>query len=114
METFNVLEAPISTLLSALSSGSLTSVDLVTLYLHRISAYDLTGPSLNSLTTFNPSLYREARASDARRASGLPPRKLEGIPYTLKDSFKYLNMSVSAGSPAFENFRTKIPLLLRR
>lgn len=73
----------------------------MTSYLNRIAKYDIVG-SLNAFTVFNEKVYEEASASDARRAQGLPPRPLEGIPYTIKDSYKYLGLSITAGSPALE------------
>lgn len=71
-------------------------------YLLRIARYD-TRDGLNAFTVFNQSVLDEARASDERRASGLLPRRpLEGIPYTLKDSYKYAGMTVTNGAPALE------------
>lgn len=100
---FNLLDASISELQDALSLGWLTSVDLVSRYLRRISVYDASGPKLSAIPILNPSAIDEAAASDARRAAGLPPRPLEGIPYLVKDSIKVKGMTVSNGSPAFEN-----------
>ena len=81
----------------------ITSVDLLISYLHRIAIYDIQ-TDLNAFTNFNNHALSEAQASDARRAEGLPPRPLEGIPYTLKDSYKYgqahTGSSVTNGSPA--------------
>jgi Asp-tRNA(Asn)/Glu-tRNA(Gln) amidotransferase A subunit family amidase len=74
---------------------------LVTSYLNRIAVYDI-AVNLNAFTVFNDKVYEEAANSDARRAQGLPPRPLEGIPYTIKDSYKYLGLSVTNGSPALE------------
>lgn len=85
--------------MTALASGITTSTALVTSYLNRIATYDVAG-NLNAFTVFNDKVYEEAAASDARRARGLPPRALEGIPYTIKDSYKYLGLSVTDGSPA--------------
>lgn len=73
----------------------------MTSYLNRIATYDIVG-SLNAFTVFNDKVYEEASASDARRAQGLPPRPLEGIPYTIKDSYKYRGLSITAGSPALK------------
>ena len=70
-------------------------------YLNRIAVHDIAG-GLNAFTVFNDKLLDEASASDARRAQGLPPRPLEGIPYTLKDSYKYKDLSVTNGSPALK------------
>ncbi|TIA09588.1 amidase signature enzyme [Aureobasidium pullulans] len=101
----SIVEAPISLLQSLLSTGAITSTELCALYLHRISTYDARGVFLNSVPLLHPNLFAEAAASDARRASGKLLSKLDGIPYTLKDGFKYLGMSVAAGSPAFANLR---------
>lgn len=74
----------------------------MTSYLNRIATYDILG-NLNAFTVFNDKVYEEAYASDARRAQGLPPRPLEGIPYTLKDNYKYRGLSITAGSPALKD-----------
>ncbi|KXG50607.1 Amidase [Penicillium griseofulvum] len=100
---FSLLDASISELQSALSAGSLSSVDLVSRYLRRISVYDANNLNLTAIPLLNPSVFDEAAASDARRAAGLPPRPLEGIPYLAKDSIKVKGMTVASGSPAFES-----------
>lgn len=94
-------EASISSLKSLLDKHVLTSVDLVTFYLRRIGTYDTRGPCLNSICVLNPHIYQEAQASDDWRASGNLPRPLEGIPFTVKDSYKVKGLTVAAGSPAF-------------
>ncbi|MCJ1396720.1 hypothetical protein MMC18_009612 [Xylographa bjoerkii] len=98
--TQTIVEASIADLQTALSVGSITSVDLVLKHLHRIAAYDFRGPCLNSIPILNPSVLDEAAASDARRAAGHLRGPLDGIPYTLKDSMKYKGMTCSNGSPA--------------
>lgn len=57
---------------------------------------------MSSIPIFNPEAFNEASASDARRAAGLAPRPLEGIPYLVKDNIKVKGMTVAAGSAAFE------------
>jgi Asp-tRNA(Asn)/Glu-tRNA(Gln) amidotransferase A subunit family amidase len=101
--SFNLLDASISDLQDALSTGRLTSVDLVSRYLRRISIYDANGLKLSAIPILNPSVFDEAAASDARRADGHPPRPLEGIPYLVKDNIKVKGMTVANGSPAFES-----------
>ncbi|KAJ5385748.1 hypothetical protein N7509_008289 [Penicillium cosmopolitanum] len=101
-EDFSLLDASISELQSVLSSGWLSSVDLVSRYLRRISVYDANGLELSAIPILNPSVLEEAAASDARRATGSPPRPLEGIPYLAKDSIKVKGMTIASGSPAFE------------
>ncbi|KAF2713711.1 amidase signature enzyme [Pleomassaria siparia CBS 279.74] len=103
MSEFDIVEASIADHKKALDSGIVTSVSLVTAYLLRIAKYDTT---LNAFTLINPSVLEEAAASDAYRASGLPPRALEGIPYTLKDSFKYTGLTVTNGSPALAGLQS--------
>jgi Asp-tRNA(Asn)/Glu-tRNA(Gln) amidotransferase A subunit family amidase len=99
----NLVEASIEELLHTLNVRAISSVQLVSLYLHRIGYYDCRGPSLNSVCVLNPNAFHEAQESDDYRASGLPPRPLEGIPFTVKDSFKVKGMTVAAGSPAFSD-----------
>jgi Asp-tRNA(Asn)/Glu-tRNA(Gln) amidotransferase A subunit family amidase len=99
----NLVEATISDLQHALSTGGITATELLARYLHRIAAYDTRGPALNALVHINPGAFAEAAASDDRRAKGTTLGPLDGIPYLLKDGFKYKGMTVSAGSPAFRN-----------
>lgn len=94
------MEASIADLQHALGNGSISSVELVAMYLQRISTYDCRGPCLNSIPILNPDVFDEAAASDARRIAGQLRGPLDGIPYTLKDSMMYKGMTCSAGSPA--------------
>lgn len=100
---FPVVEKSIADLRAALDSGETTSVGLVEAYLARIEAYDHNGIKLNALVVMNPAVLDEAKASDARRAAGLQPRRLEGIPFTAKDSYMVKGLTVANGSPAFEH-----------
>ncbi|THX69799.1 amidase signature enzyme [Aureobasidium pullulans] len=93
----SIVEAPISLLQDLLSTGAITSTELCVLYLHRISTYDARGLFLNSIPLLNPNLFAEAAASDTRRANGKLLSKLDGIPYTLKDGFKYLAGGMQRG-----------------
>ncbi|GAB7351180.1 hypothetical protein MBLNU459_g1628t1 [Dothideomycetes sp. NU459] len=99
--TLNIVEANIADLQAALSSGAITSVELVSRYLQRISTYDARGPCLNSIPILNPAAFDEAAESDARRAVGQLRGPLDGIPYTLKDSMKYKGVTCASGSEAF-------------
>lgn len=99
MHRFDVVEASITELLEALASGTVTSVDLVCAYLNRIAYYDRTGQCLHAVPIINPACLEEAVASDERRRAGhVGP--LEGIPFTVKDSYKVKGLTVAAGSPA--------------
>jgi Asp-tRNA(Asn)/Glu-tRNA(Gln) amidotransferase A subunit family amidase len=98
---FDIVEASIEDHRKALDAGTVTSVELVISYLNRIATHDIRG-GLNAFTVFNEKVLEEAAASDARRAKNLPPRPLEGIPYSIKDSYKVAGMSVTDGSPALK------------
>ncbi|KAJ0114222.1 glu asp-trna amidotransferase subunit a [Diaporthe amygdali] len=97
----NLVEASIADLQKALTMRAISSVELVSLYLRRIGRYDCRGPRLNSVVVLNPRVFEEAQASDDYRALGNKPRPLEGIPFTVKDSFRVKGLTVAAGSPAF-------------
>ncbi|KAF9766736.1 hypothetical protein IL306_000809 [Fusarium sp. DS 682] len=101
----SLVEASVSDLNQILDSRAITSVELVSLYLHRICKYDCHGPRLNSINGINPHVFDEAQASDDYRASGKPARALEGIPFTIKDSFKVKGLTVAAASPAFADLK---------
>ncbi|KXT07621.1 hypothetical protein AC578_10147 [Pseudocercospora eumusae] len=87
----------------SISTGSITSVELVARYLQRIATYDARGPCLNSIPILHEDVFDQAAASDARRATGTLLGALDGIPYTLKYSMKYKGMTCSSGSPALEH-----------
>lgn len=99
---FDVVEASLDRIQKALTTGSVTSVQLVAQYLQRISIYDCRGISLNSVPVINPNVFDEAADSDDRRTAGECFGPLDGIPYTVKDSFKVKGMTVANGSPAFQ------------
>lgn len=102
-ETFTLSEASISDIRKAMDAGALSSVELTVLYLNRIEAYDRHGLHLNALVVDNPDVLEEAAQADQARAKGKSIGKLEGIPYTIKDSYKAKGLTVAAGSPAFKS-----------
>lgn len=102
---FEVTEVSIAELRKALESGQTTAVELVNAYLARIDAYN--GPEtetkLNAVVVRNPDALAEAKASDARRACGETLGPLDGIPYTVKDSYLVKGLTAASGSPAFKD-----------
>lgn len=86
VRSFNVVEAGVGRLRSALESGQVTSEELVELYLERIRKYDSSGICLNAMVVMNPEAVAGAQASDRRRAAGFTLGPLDGIPYTAKES----------------------------
>lgn len=96
--SFELLEATIPELQAALAAGSVTSRDLVTMYLARIDAYDQRGPALNAISTINRSALAEADALDAERRAPTSRGPLHGIPLIVKDNYETANMQTAGGS----------------
>ena len=90
---FPVVEKTIAELREALNAGEVTAVELVERYLERIETYDQNGIKLNALVELNPNALAEAAASDERRKSGKQLGNLDGIPFTVKDSYKVKGMT---------------------
>lgn len=95
--TFDVTEASIADQRRALETGETTAVDLVRAYLARIERY----ADLNSVPVLAPEALDEARDSDERRAHGTVRGPLDGIAYTVKDSYLTRGLPAASGSPAF-------------
>ncbi|BAS17803.1 glutamyl-tRNA(Gln) amidotransferase subunit A [Arthrobacter sp. Hiyo8] len=87
MSRFDVVEASIAQLRTALEAGTVTSRELTQAYLDRIDAYDRNGITLNALVVMNPDALADARASDVRRASGTALGPLDGIPTPPRTAF---------------------------
>ena len=99
---FELMEASIADVLDALSRGVITSTWLTERYLARIDAYDRGDDGLNAVVVRNPHALRDAAESDRRWRDGLA-RPLEGVPFTVKDSYMVEGLTVASGSPAFEH-----------
>jgi amidase len=95
-----VLEATIPQLRAALTSGAVTSRDLVAMYLARIDAYDQNGPVLNAISVTNRNALAEADTRDAERRANAPRGLLHGIPVIVKDNYDTADMQTGAGSRA--------------
>jgi amidase len=105
-----VLEtATVEDIQEALSTGALTSVELVTMFLRRIQAYDRSSaisPSapLNSVADLNPDLLADAAESDRLRKLGTVLGPFHGIPFLVKGSFPIKGMPLSGGTNAWNDF----------
>lgn len=86
-----------------MSQGHTNSVELTAKHLIRIAKYDRRGILLNSTPIINHEAFEAAQASDHRRAEGKSLNILDGIPCTIKDSYKIKGMTVASGSPAFKD-----------
>ncbi len=89
---------------AAFKAGTLTSEQLVHLYLKRIEAYDAQGPKINTVITLNSKALEQARALDAERKSKGPRSPLHGIPVLLKDNFDTADMPTTGASVLLESW----------
>jgi amidase len=94
-------EVTIAQLQKMMTSGSLTSVQLVTYYLQRIAKLDRSGPFVNSIIELNPDAVAIARSLDEERRHGHVRGPLHGIPILLKANIDTADkMQTTAGSYA--------------
>ena len=101
-ESFDLNEASIADVLTAYETGETTPTALTREYLARIDTYDAGPEGLHAIVVPNPEALAQAAESDARWAAGRP-RALEGVPFTVKDSYMVRGLTVASGSPAFEH-----------
>lgn len=103
--TFTVEETTIDKITEAYLAGSLSCVELVQLYLERISAYDQSGPAINAYVTLNPDALGEAARLDAvLRQSGRLVGPLHGVPIAVKDQAETKGIPTSFGSIAIKGY----------
>ena len=102
---FEVAEASITELQTALEDGRATSVELVDLFLARIAAYDHAGPALNTIIRLNPLAREQAAALDAERAAGTSRGPMHGIPVLMKDNYDMDWMPTTGSSLALAGLR---------
>ncbi|KAL3473419.1 amidase signature domain-containing protein [Aspergillus californicus] len=102
-KTLSIVEATIADLSSALSNNHTNAVELTAKHLLRIAKYDRGDISLKSIPILAENAFSAAQDSDQRRASGQSLGPLDGIPCTIKDSYKIKGMTLAAGSPAFKD-----------
>jgi aspartyl-tRNA(Asn)/glutamyl-tRNA(Gln) amidotransferase subunit A len=85
-----------------LAAREVSSVEATTACLDRIAAVD---GKVKAFLKVNPEgALAEARASDARRASGKPASALDGVPVAVKDLFCTTDLPTTAGSKILEGF----------
>ena len=87
-----------------LGEGTLSSVDLVQVYLDRIATIDRAGPTLNAVISVNQNALALAKESDLRRKDGQPLSPIDGVPLLLKDNIESKDqLATTAGSTALIN-----------
>ena len=112
---FEVHEATIAQIHSAMKGGRLTCRALVEQYLRRIDAFDKNGPAVNAIVITNPEALKQADAMDQRfKQSGLSG-PLHCIPTIVKDNFETIGLQSANGSLALAGFVSdKDAFLVRR
>ena len=98
---FRLVEAGIPEMQAAMTSGRLTSRELVTQYLVRLAMYE---DRLNAALYVNPAALEEADALDRERAQGRTRGPLHGIPVALKDNIHTTHLPTSGGALAFAGY----------
>jgi amidase len=100
--TFQIEEATIEQIQEALQTHQISCVELVQMYIDRISEFDKNGPKINSVLTINPDVLEIAAEMDIRDIKG----PLFGIPVLLKDNIQTKDhMPTTAGAIALkENY----------
>lgn len=100
LQPVSVAETSISDLQKAMTSGRVTSKELVDMYLERIEKYDAQGPKLNSIISVNEQADELAEELDTERGQSGARGALHGIPIILKDNFDTADMPTTGGSLA--------------
>src|SRR6201996_724196 len=98
---FNVVEASIPDMRTAMESGRVTSPELVIQYLARIGLYE---DKIRAVMTINPNVLAEADERDQERAAGKVRGPLHGIPIALKDNVLTHDIVTTGGSLAFDGY----------
>ena len=96
-------ELTIQKLQSLMSKQQISSFELVTRFIDRISSLDKT---LNSLLELNPDALKIAQKLDQERTIGVSRGALHGIPVLLKDNINTAGMATTAGAHVFLNNKT--------
>ncbi|MGD1917698.1 MAG: amidase family protein [Pleurocapsa sp.] len=104
---FPIEEITIAEINQAFDEGTLTSQELVQLYLDRIETFDEQGAGINSIIALNPDALATAAALDEERQTSGARSPLHGVPILIKDNIDTFDLSTTAGSLVLED---SIPL----
>ncbi len=106
LRSFDLEEATIHDLGTAMAEGRWSSAEITGMYLRRIEEVDRPGGAvgLNSIIELNPDALAIAGERDRERAAGTVRGPLHGVPIVIKDNIDTADrMRTSAGSLALAN-----------
>jgi amidase len=86
--------APLVDLVASLADGTVSSRELLELYLRRIEEHR----ELNAVVTLDERAFGRADEADRARAAGQPLGALHGVPMTVKDSFETAGVRTTSGA----------------
>ncbi len=96
----------ITELQELMTADKLSSEQLTTWYLKRISEFDKNGPAINAIIELNPDAISIAKQLDDERKAGKVRGMMHGIPVLLKDNIDTADqMMTTAGSLALINHK---------
>jgi Asp-tRNA(Asn)/Glu-tRNA(Gln) amidotransferase A subunit family amidase len=101
---FDVQEASIAQIHTAMKAGRLTCRALVEQYLRRIEAFDKQGPAINAIVLINPEAGKLAEDLDRRFAASGFTGPLHCVPMIVKDNFETVGLQSANGSLALAGF----------
>ena len=99
----DILNLTLREMRSLMDAGQLTSVQIVEFYLERITRYEDTGPTLNTIRALNMDIWNQADALDRELQAGRIRGPLHGIPILIKDNIDAVGFPTTAGSLALEH-----------
>ena len=101
---FEVQEATVAQIHSAMKAGRVTCRSLVEQYLRRIDMFDKNGPATNAIVVTNPDALKQADAMDQRFKQGGMTGPLHCIPMLVKDNFETIGLQSANGSLSLQGF----------
>ncbi len=105
---FTVFEKTVVDLQDAMTSGAVTSEDIVRDYLTRATLYDRNGPTFKAILALSPRAIADARARDAARATGRVLGPYHGVPIVLKDNIDTTELPTTGGAVALADHRPRL------